>query len=106
MTRYGAPLLAALVLGATLPRPATAQDDSRATPLFHAERPMAEVLATARVKDKALVVVLSNGATYTGKIKSVGAHAVILTGLQGKEFFDAYIPIEHIVAMEERVRLR
>ena len=106
MTRHRAPLLAVLALAATMSQSTLAQDDPRATPLFVADHTVADILAAAKDKKKALVLVLSNGSTYTGMVKAVGAHAVILTGLSGKEFFDAYVPLASIVAMEERVRLR
>jgi ABC-type Fe3+-hydroxamate transport system substrate-binding protein len=106
MTRHRAPFLAALALAATASQATFAQDDARATPLFNAEHTVAAILDEAKVKKKALAIVLSNGSTYTGRVKAVGAHAVILTGLSGKEFFDAYVPLGSIVAMEERVRLR
>ena len=86
--------------------PALAQDDPRAVPLFNARHGLADILAVAMTRKKALVVVLSNGSTYVGRIKAVGDHAVVVTEIQGKEFFDAYIPLDDIVALEERVRMR
>ena len=97
--------LLALVLAIAAPL-ARAEDDPRAVPLFNADHGIADLLAVAQERKKALIVVVRGGKTYTGFVKSVGAHAVILTRLQGKEFFDAYVPLGSIVAMEERVRLR
>ena len=85
---------------------ALAEDDARAVPLFDARFAISDILAMAKEKGKSLAVVLNGGVTYTGKVKAVGTHAVILTELGGKEFFDAFIPLESIVALEERVRLR
>ena len=99
--------LAAALLAAALPGTASAQDpDPRAAPLFNAQHTAADVLAAAKAKGKALVLVLDGGASYAGKVKDVGDYAVILTELRGKEFFDAWIPLDAIVAMEERMRLR
>ena len=96
------------VLGITLALAgnAVAQDDPRATPLFDVRFTIHDILSVAKDKGKAMVVMLGGGVTYVGKVKAVGDHAVILTGLQGKEFFDAYVPLDSIVALEERVRLR
>jgi hypothetical protein len=86
--------------------PVHGQDDPRTAPVFDARFGVADVLKIAKENDKALTIVLRGGGTYTGKVKSVGAHAVVLTGLRGKEFFDAYVRMDAIAAMEERVRLR
>lgn len=95
---------AALALSAV--QPALAEDDPRTVPVFDATHAAAAILGAAKVKGKALTIVLRNGATYSGKVKSVGDNAVVLTGLRGKEFFDAWVRIDAIAAMEERVRLR
>ena len=95
-----------LVTGIALARPALAQDDPRTVPLFNVQHPLAAMLTAAKAKGKALVLVLRSGASYTGKVKDVGTEVVILTGLAGKEFFDAWIRLDNIVAMEERVRMR
>ncbi len=94
----------AVALGYTVV--ARAEDDPRARPVFDADHGVADILSAAQAQGKALIVTLHGGAKYTGKVKAVGDHAVVLTGLQGKEFFDAYILVDEIVAMEERVRLR
>jgi len=99
--------LAAAMLSLALPGSAGAQDDdARTAPVFDVQHTVADVLTTAKTRGKALVLVLEGGVSYTGKVKDVGDHAVILTELRGKEFFDAWIPFGAIVAMEERVRLR
>lgn len=101
------PWLAVLALvAAVAATPATAQDDPRAKPLFNASVSTLDLLKTFQANEKAVIVVLHGGVSYAGKVKAVGTSAVILTGLRGKEFFDAWIPLESIVAMEERVRLR
>ncbi len=99
-------LLAAAVVALTTAQPSAAQEDARIVPVFNARHEVSDVLVSALNKDKALVVVLHSGTSYSGKIKDVGDHAVILTELRGKEFYDAWIPFSAIVALEERVRLR
>lgn len=99
-------LIASMSLGLALVQPLHAQEDPRVAPVFKSAHSLADILNVARSQGKALVFQLRNGISYTGKIKDVSASAVIVTGLQGKEFFDAWIPLESIEAMEERVRLR
>jgi hypothetical protein len=53
---------------------------------------------------KPVVVVLANGQSYRARIGSIGEHAVVLTELAGKEYFDALVPLEAIVAVEVRAR--
>ena len=94
----GAAALSLATAGAVL-----AQDDARTKPVFDAKFAVADILNAAKTNGKGLVVVLGDGVTYVGKVKQVGAHAVILTGLQGKELFDAYVPLRSIVALEEQM---
>ena len=98
--------VATMLLGLGLAPALAAQDDPRAEPLFNAAFTEAEVLAAFKAKNKEVLLVLTGGTTYQGKVKDVGTAAVLLTGLRGKEFYDAWIPLDTIVAMEERVRMR
>jgi hypothetical protein len=58
-------------------------------------------LATAK---KGVEVVLKSGKSYRGVIGSVGPHAIVLTQLEGREFYDALVDLEEIAAIEVRVR--
>lgn len=98
--------VAPVLLGLVLTQPLHAQEDPRVAPVFKAAHSLADILNVARSQGKALVFQLAGGITYAGRIKEVSASAVIVTELRGKEFFDAWIPLESVVAMEERVRLR
>lgn len=98
-------VLAAILAAVTVPN-AAAQDDPRTKPVFNTDHDIAEILKAAKHQGKALILILENGARFTGKIKSVSTHAVIVTGLERREFFDAFIRLDSIAAMEERVRLR
>ena len=98
--------LAPIVLGLAFSQTALADQDPRTLPVFDASWKVIDVLLAAKTQKKGLTFVLSNGQTYTGTVKAVGDHAVIVTNLRGKEFFDAYILLDRIVALEERVRLR
>ena len=98
--------LALIAAFAFAPSTLLAQEDPRATPLFNAQQPLSAILNTAKAKGKVLVLAVSGGASYAGKIKDVGSVGVIVTELRGKEFFDAWVRLDAIVAMEERVRIR
>ena len=47
---------------------------------------------------------LANGKSYRGKLGTVGDHAVIVTELAGKEFYDALIRLEDVSSIEVRTR--
>jgi hypothetical protein len=51
-----------------------------------------------------LHITLDSGAVLAGTVKAVGAHAVHLEKLDGKDYFDALIPIDNISAIEARFR--
>ena len=86
--------------------PVLAEDDPRAKPLFKAGADAGNLLESFQSNNKAVIVVVRGGVSYAGKVKAVSNTAVVLTGLRGKEFFDAWIPFDSIVAMEERTRMR
>ena len=96
----------ALVAAVAFAPSTLAQDDPRATPLFNAQQPLSAMLNTAKANGKVLVLAVRGGASYAGKIKDVGTEGVIVTELRGKEFFEAWVRLDAIVAMEERVRMR
>ncbi len=47
---------------------------------------------------------LNDGHSLGGKIGGVGEHACLVETVTGKEFFDAWVRLESIVAIEARVR--
>lgn len=49
-------------------------------------------------------VTLRGGKSYRGRVGKVGDHAVLLTELEGKEFYDAWIALDEIAVVEMRVR--
>ena len=53
---------------------------------------------------KKVQLTLSSGQKLIGNIKSVGEHMLHLEKIQGREFFDALIRIENIIALETRFR--
>jgi len=56
-------------------------------------------------KGKTVTVVLTSGKELTGKVKAVERDFLHLEALQGKEFFDALVRIDHITAVIAKLRL-
>ncbi len=63
-----------------------------------------DTLVRLQAAKKPVELVLHNGKSYRGNIGSVGDHAVVVTEIQGREFFDAYILLDDITAVEVRAR--
>ena len=53
---------------------------------------------------KNVTVVLRGGTELTGKIESVGDNTLRLSGLSGKEFFDAVVDLDDVSAVIFRAR--
>jgi hypothetical protein len=53
---------------------------------------------------KQIEVTVSTGAVFRGKLAGIGAQAIHLQGLSGREFYDAVIGKESIVAVVLQVR--
>jgi len=58
----------------------------------------------AAQKGNRVTVRLKSGEELTGKVVTVGDHVLQLGELSGKEFFDAAIPVDSIIAVIIRVR--
>lgn len=56
------------------------------------------------LKGKRESVVTDAGATFSGILKDVGEHLIHLEKLEGKEYYDALIPIDRISAVVARFR--
>ena len=76
-----------------------------------AENPQLEVTSPNPVKynleqmiGKSVTLKLSSGEELGGKVGKVGAEAVQITEISGKEFYDALIPLNNIVAVIVRAR--
>lgn len=88
----------ALALAAAVPRSVAAQE----APLVAASKSMQENLAA--LSGKAVTLHLANGHTLAGKVAEVGEAHLRLAELSGKEYFDALVRIDAIVALEVRAR--
>ncbi len=53
---------------------------------------------------KKINVILDSGKTLSGYVKTVGNHLVHLEKLDGRDFFDALVRINSIIAIEARFR--
>ena len=53
---------------------------------------------------KKVYVSLDSGQTFIGFVKEVGKHLMHLEKLEGKDYFDALIRIENIIAIDTRFR--
>ena len=53
---------------------------------------------------KKINVTLGSGKTFTGIVKKVGKRLLHLEKLEGKEYYDALIRIENIIAIDTRFR--
>ena len=66
---------------------------------------LVDILKLAKNKKVHTFIKLKNGTTYSVKeLKEVSNHAVVLRGPGGKEFYDVYVPISSIEAIEVRVK--
>jgi hypothetical protein len=104
ITRYA--LFAALAI-ATLALPAMAAEPQPAPPIqitdynsFNLAKVLQENVG------KQVEVTVASGATFKGKLAGVGAQAIHLAELSGKEFYDAAIEKSAIVAVVLRARNR
>ncbi len=57
-----------------------------------------------RLKGKSLTLTLSSGQTITGIVSEVKGNLLHIAKLSQKEFYDALVAIDHIAAVETKVR--
>ena len=68
------------------------------------EATIKEILTSARQNDKVVNVVLGNGKTYKGSIIMVGTHHVRIALKDQMSFYDVFIRLDHISAIEIPMR--
>jgi len=92
-------LLAALLsAGMLLPTSAAFAQPPQFNPVFS----VADNLAA--LKGRTATVHLASGQSITGVVKDLGDHMLHIERISQREFFDALIRIDSIVAVEARVR--
>ena len=69
---------------------------------FNASQSIKDNLAQAGQEKAGATLHLRNGMSLSGTVGDVSDHAVVLTSLTGKEFYDAMITIADISAIEMR----
>jgi len=75
-----------------------------AAPLLVASQSVHDNLERIQAAKKGVEVVLKSGKSYRGTIAALGDHAVVLTEIQGREFYDALVVLDDVVALEVRAR--
>lgn len=73
---------------------------------FNPQFTMRQVLEQAQMGKVKVELLLRNGQNLTGYVGGVSDHLVVLTNLQGKEFYDALVRIDDISVIQARVRSR
>jgi hypothetical protein len=79
-----------------------AEPESKEAVQFNVNTSLADNLAV--LKGKTVTVSLSSGQTITGMVGDVKGNLLHLVKLSQKDFYDALIVIDHIGAIETRVR--
>ena len=97
-------ILMALLLGHLVVTPQTAQAAAGAKEYvqLNAAIPTADNLIA--LKGRTVAVSLSSGQIMTGVVKEIQNNLLHLEKLNQKEFFDALIRVDQIIAIEVRVR--
>jgi hypothetical protein len=78
------------------------ETDSKEAVQLNVKTSLADNLAA--LKGKTVTVALSSGQTITGMVGDVKGNLLHLVKLSQKEFYDALIVIDHISAIETKVR--
>ena len=99
-------LLTALVLAMVFSFPSNVGAKTKVVEIegmsYNAESSMADNLKA--LTGKKVYVSLGSGQTLAGSVKSVGSHLMHLEKIEGKDYFDALIRIDSIVAIDTRFR--
>jgi len=90
----------------TAPMTAHAQPAGDAAAALSAAASLRDTLESLRAAGKPVELVLKNGKSYAGKLGAVGDHAAIVSEIRGKEFYDAYVVLDDVSAVEVRMRDR
>jgi hypothetical protein len=75
-----------------------------AVALLNASDSVRDALRRIQEAKKPVELVLKNGKSYRGMVGGVGDHTVVVTEIEGKEFYDVLIQLEDVSAIEVRAR--
>ena len=93
-------LLSTVVVGTATIQAAPAETASA----LNVAESMGDNLRRIAAAKKPVEVVLRSGKSYKGKLGTVGDHSVVITEIVSREFYDALVLIDEIVAVEVRAR--
>jgi hypothetical protein len=79
-----------------------AESESKEAVQFNANTTLADNLTA--LKGKTVTVALSSGQTITGMVGEVKGNLLHLVKLSQKDFYDALVVLDHISAIETKVR--
>lgn len=63
-----------------------------------------KVLAVAKAEKARVELTLRSGAQVTGRVAEIGSHAVVISELTGREYYDAMVFTSEIAAIAAQVR--
>jgi hypothetical protein len=75
-----------------------------AKPGFSASMTTWGALKAAQSGDAKVNLFLEDGVQYSAKIKDLGNDAVVLKEPTGKEYYEVYVPLEKVIAVELKVK--
>jgi hypothetical protein len=84
--------------------PASAQTEGAAPASLDPTHTLHDNLARIAAGKQGVELTLRGGKSYRGRVGKIGDHAVLLTELEGREFYDAWIALDEIAVVELRVR--
>jgi len=64
---------------------------------------LADILKQAMEKKTFIDVTLISGRQFQAKVKDLSGDLVVFAQVPGREFFEVFVPIQHIVAVEVRI---
>lgn len=65
---------------------------------------ISQALTDAAAEGVKVELRLTNGQTIAGRVGSVTESALVIEEISGKEYFDAYVRLDHVTAFEIRAR--
>ena len=64
---------------------------------------LSDVLKQALDNKTFVDVSLSNGRQFQAKVKALAGDLVVFSQVPGREFFEMYVPIHHVISVEVRI---
>lgn len=64
---------------------------------------LTDILQKAHISKTPVEVSLSNGRQFKAQVKAILGEIVVFAEVPGREFFEMYVPVEHIVSLEIRI---